>query len=89
MFYNLLARLDTYFLPLIYKMEDIFENDGDDYNKYSKESKAIVASCASIAVSIKSVLDTPILSDDGLLTNESEEKATIIEKFLDNLRISY
>lgn len=89
MFYNLLARLDTYFLPLIYKMEDIFENEGDDYSKYSKESKAIVASCASIAVSIKSVLDTPILSDDGLLTNESEEKATSIEKFLDNLRISY
>ena len=31
MFYNLLARLDTYFLPLIYKMEDIVANEGEDY----------------------------------------------------------
>lgn len=88
MFYNLLARLDTYFLPMIYKMEDILEAEGDDYRKYSEDTKKVVASCASIAISIKSVLDTPILTDDGLLTNESESTATNIEDFLQNLRIS-
>jgi len=71
-FYNLLARLDTYFLPMIYKMEDIFQAEGDDYRQYSAESRKVIASCASIAVSMKSVLDTPILTDDGQLTNESE-----------------
>lgn len=39
MFYNLLARLDAYFVPLIYKMEDILKNEGDDYKAYSAESK--------------------------------------------------
>lgn len=73
MFYNLLARLDAYFLPLIFSMEDIFKAEGDDYKLYSKESKEVIASCASIAVTIKSVLDTPLLTDDGLLTGESEE----------------
>ena len=38
MFHNLLARLDSYFLPFIYKMEDIFKNEGDDYSKYSENS---------------------------------------------------
>lgn len=89
MFYDLLARLDTYFLPLIYKMEDIFKNEGDDYSKYENDSKKVIASCASIAVSIKSVLDTPLLTDDGLLTEESENTAKSIEGFLQNLRISY
>ena len=88
MFYNLLARLDAYFLPLIYKMEDIFENEGDDYKKYVPESKKVIASCASVAVSVKSVLDTPLLTDDGLLTEESEGTAYNIEGFLENMRIS-
>ena len=89
MFYNLLARLDTYFLPLIYEMEKIVEPEGDDYRNYSAESKKVIASCASVAISVKSVLDTPLLTDDGLLTDESEGTASNIEGFLNNMRISY
>ena len=73
MFYNLLARLDSYFLPLIYKMEDILKVEGDDYKDYNPDSKKVIASCASLAVTIKSVLDTPLLTDDGLLTEESAD----------------
>ncbi len=88
MFYSLLARLDCFFLPLIFKMEDIFNAEGDDYRKYSAKSKGVIASAASIAVSIKSVLDTPILTDDGLLTDNSEKTATNVEDFLNNMKIS-
>lgn len=84
MFYNLLARLDAYFLPLIYKMEDIYKEEGDDYHQYNEESKKVIASCASVAVTIKSVLDTPLLTDDGMLTEESEttvsSAGTLLEK---------
>lgn len=82
MLYSLLARLDTYFLPFIYKMEDILKAEGDDYKTYSPDSRKAIASCASIAVSIKSVLDTPMLTDDGLLT---EESATILDKASDSI----
>lgn len=87
MFYNLLARLDTYLLPEVYKMEDIFAAEGDDYRAYSEESKAHIASCAAIAVTIKSALDVPILTDDGLLTEESGETESNIEGFLQKMRI--
>ena len=73
MFYSLLARLDAYFMPLIYQMEDILKNEGDDYRQYSPESKKVIASAASMAGSIKAVLDTPLLTDDGELTEESEK----------------
>ena len=89
MFYNLLARLDSYFMPLIHRMGDIVKIEGDDYSQYSAESKTVIASCASVAVSIKSVLDTPLLTDDGLLTDASEETATNIEGFLKNMRVPY
>ena len=82
LFYILLARLDSYFLPLIYQMEDILKTEGDDYRNYSSDSRKVIASCASVAVSIKSVLDTAILTDDGLLTTDSE---TVIEATKENL----
>lgn len=84
-FFNLLARLDAYFLPLVYKLEEIVATEGRDYRLYSDESKKVVASCASIAVTIKTVLDTPVLKKDGSLTSESEEKALNVQSFLDQL----
>ena len=85
MFYNLLARLDTYFLPLIFRMEDILKEEGDDYRAYKSDSKKAIASCASIAVTIKTVLDTPLLSDDGLLTDESEATVIFTEESIGKL----
>ena len=77
-------------MPLIYQMSDIAKAEGDDdYSCYSADSRKIIASCASVAVSIKSVLDTPLLTDDGLLTDASEGTATNIEVFLKNLKIPY
>ena len=83
MFYNLLARLDAYLMPLVYGMKTIIENEGVDYSLYSTESKKIIASAASAAVSVKAVLDTPILTEDGNLTEKSETAATALLKDLD------
>lgn len=83
MFYNLLARLDARFMPLLYRMEDILQNEGDDYRQYSPESKKTVAACAGIAVTIKYVLDTPLLTDDGLLTPESEQTVIAVQEQMD------
>ena len=71
MFYSLLARLDSYFLPYIHAMQYIVQTEGIDYTAYSAEHKKTIAAAASIAATIKAVLDTPILSDDGDLTEES------------------
>lgn len=82
MFYSLLARLDSYFLPLIYRMEDIIEKEGTDYSMYTSESKHVVASAASAAMTIKAILDTAILTEDGNLTEESGNVAKDIHTSL-------
>ncbi len=73
MLYNLLAHLDSLFLPQIWKMEDIVANEGEDYRAYQAESKRLVAAAASTACSIKAVLDTPILTEEGKLTEASKQ----------------
>ena len=71
MFYSLLARLDSFLLPLVFDMKEIVNREGFDYSNYSIESRKIVARAASVAVTIKSVIDTPILSENGELLGRS------------------
>ena len=84
MFYNLLAHLDSYFLPQIWKMQDIITNEGTDYRSYKPDSKKAIAAAASTACTIKAVLDTPILTVEGELTESSgklsEEIGALIYK---------
>ncbi len=83
MFYNLLARLDAYLMPFVYGMKTIIKNEGIDYSLYSTESKKIIASAASAAVTVKAVLDTPVLTEDGNLTEKSAIVATVLMKDID------
>ena len=71
MFYNLLAHLDCFLTPLCFEMEKIIEEEGTDYSSLRCESKKNIACAASAAVTIKAILDTPILTEEGCLTDES------------------
>lgn len=82
MFYSLLARLDAYFSPLVAGMECIINDEGCDYSLFTDESKAIISSAAAVASTLKAVLDTPILSEDGSVTDESKEVLQIGSKRL-------
>ena len=80
MFYNLLARLDAYLTPLTFAMEDIIKSEGIDYSQFSEQSKKTIASAAATVTSVKAVLDTPILTDSGALTEESESLLQQIDR---------
>ncbi len=80
MFYTLLARLDTMFRPMVENLELVIEKSGTDYSNYSDEEKKTVASAVSLAVTIKAVLDTAILNEDGGLT---EESASVLENSME------
>ena len=73
MFYAFLARLDARLVPLVFRLEDVLEEEGVDYSRYSDEAKSVVLRAATMAGSVKSILDTPILTEDGALTDESQK----------------
>ena len=53
-------------------MKRIIKAEGVDYSKYSDKSKKTIAAIVSNVASIKAVLDTTILTEEGKLTPESE-----------------
>lgn len=71
MFNRFLIRLQTAFDPLVYKMNEIITKRGTDFRSYTNEEKMVIASAMSLAGAIKAILDTPILDNDGNLTEES------------------
>lgn len=74
LFTQKLTELNNRFLALLNKLEEILGSRGTDYNSFSETDKGIVASTAALAISIKSIIDTPLLTKDGKLTDESLEK---------------
>lgn len=67
----LLDQLDARFQPLVKALDDTIRMYGANYSKYPAKNKKLVAAAAAMAVSIKAVLDTPILTKDGQLTADS------------------
>lgn len=72
MFYSLLARLDIYLYPLVQEMKTIILEEGENYSKYKPDSKKTIAAVVSTVASIKAILDTTILTENGEITKESE-----------------
>ena len=75
-FYSFLARLDARLAPLVCDLEDVLKDEGVDYSRYSQDAKSIVLRSVTLAGTVKSMLDTPILTEDGALT---EESASLVE----------
>ena len=71
LFYTFLARLDVRLNALVFQLEDVIAAEGIDYSQYSQKAKSIVLRAATMAGSVKSLLDVPILDEDGALTVES------------------
>lgn len=73
MFYNLLVRLDSLFIPLVIQTENAIKEHNGNYREFTLDQKHTVAATFAIASAIKAVLDTPLLSKDGKLTKASEQ----------------
>ena len=73
MFERLLIRVDCMFSEAIYNLEKVINDYGIDYSSYNDDSKKIVASNIKLAETTKAILDTPILTDNGSISEESDK----------------
>lgn len=71
MFTSMLSELDSRFKPLICSMRGIIGEYGNDFSLYPQDAKETIAAAASMAGTIKAVIDTPILTSEGNLADES------------------
>ncbi|MCI8645669.1 MAG: hypothetical protein HFE76_02475 [Firmicutes bacterium] len=87
MFNRFLISLNSIFEPLIYEMTQIIEKRGADFRNFSEDEKKVVAEAMAMAGAIKSILDTPILDEDGNLTPESDKMVEMTRKKLEEVAV--
>lgn len=75
MFYKLLIRLDELLDSLVYSMEQIIDKNGSDYENFSIDQREVFAKAIVLANTITTVLNTCIITEEGILTEESEQIA--------------
>ena len=54
------------------EMQDVIEGNGTDWNAYSVEQKKCIGEAAMLAKTLKAVMDTPLLHEDGTLNEDSQ-----------------
>lgn len=79
LFNRALIKLDLLFKPMVEELNNIIETSGTDYSTFTTEQKKTVAACMSLAGAIKAILDTPILTEDGNITEESKEVVSSVQ----------
>lgn len=82
MFYSLLAQFDSHLRAEVCKLESVIRDEGIDYRSFSPKAKVVVAKSASLAKTVKAILDTAILEEDGSLTEDSAVIAKDLRKML-------
>ncbi len=82
MFWRLLMRLDILLSKSNEEMKQIINKNGTDYKNFSPDEKKSIAASASLAKAVKTILDTPILTEDGKLTQESLTAANAVRGIL-------
>ena len=73
MFREVLEKLNNYLLKANVVMKEAISQHNADFNKFSNNQKKNVALAVSVVKTIKTILDTPILTSEGTLTISSEK----------------
>jgi hypothetical protein len=82
---ELLNQLNSFFKTYIEHMITTISGRGTDWQQFSKTEQESIYVCVQLAQTIKIVLDTSLIDQEGQLTQKSEEALAVGEKFLGQL----
>ena len=74
-----LARLRELFLPLVDGVEAQVERD-DDYQRFAPDEREQLMLATAVALTLRNMIDTPLLTDNGTLTRRSKRALTVGEQ---------
>ena len=84
LFTRALIKLDLLALPQINALANTIKTEGTDYAKYSDSARKGIAALLSTMKAIKAILDTPLLTEKGSLTEESKTVLNAVNNALNN-----
>lgn len=74
---SVLNKLDDYFRKSNDTMKSVIAKSGTNWNRYSAEDKKAVGVCAQLAKTIKIILDTSLLSENGKLSPDADKAVAL------------
>lgn len=74
---DILSKLQKLFLLSLNHTETIIKEKGANKNLYTAEDKQDIMTCMNLAAGIKNIIDTPILTSKGVVSNEIKEATAI------------
>jgi ribosomal protein L9 len=84
---QLLAKLNFLFRKSIEITEKKIAERGNNRNQYSKQDKEYMMTCINFATTLKKILDTKLLDEDGEITVQSIEAIRIGEEYLNRMKM--
>lgn len=79
---ELLKNLDKYLNKYVRLMIETIEKNGVDWNCYNRSQKEDIYRCVKVAQTVKAILDTSLLKENGELHEETEALLRDGEKYL-------
>lgn len=87
MYCTLLMKLNrTVFNSLLYLLKQVIDDSGVDYDCYDHQAKEIVMANLAVAKAVKTIIDTPILTEEGALSDESKRLLPMAKEHVAALR---
>lgn len=80
---ELLQKLDLFLVHQVETMKAIIESKGTDWQNYSRSEQEDIYMCVQLAKTIKSVLDTSLLKQEGKLDEASKKVLEDGNRFLE------
>ena len=83
LFTRTLIKLESILNTQLAKFEYIIATEGVDYSRFSESSKDLVAMLLATVQAVKALLYTPLLNENGALTDESEKVVDTVSGLLE------
>ena len=83
---SLLGRLDERFVPLVAEVQRLVVVS-HDYTTYNDKDKKSVMMAAMMAKTLKNVMETSLLDDNGMITSASEQIVAESERFMEAIAL--
>lgn len=82
---SLLAKLNILFRKSVETIEVIVDKNGINKFNYSRQDKEHIMACVLFAKTIKDIIDSKLLDEDGEITKQSMEAIQVGEKYLQKI----
>lgn len=87
---NLLSKFGRLFGKSIDATQETIQRNGTDHSRYTTEDCEILMTCVNLSKAVKDILDVPILSEDGSVTEASlksfEQGMALLQEFESKVR---